>query len=65
MNSEETLTLYSQGKEAWNDWAKRILERRDDSREWEDEARVDFLSQFFQSGDFSGFIFPGQAIRSN
>ena len=62
MNSEEIFTLYSQGQEAWNDWAKRVLARREDSKEWKDEARADFTLCNFGVADFSGFIFPGQAI---
>ena len=62
MNKEETLTLYSQGKGAWNAWAKEILARRDDSQEWRNEAEVDFRSHTFQQcADFSEFIFPGKA----
>ena len=62
MNKEETLALYSQGKDAWNVWAKEILARRDDSQEWSNEAEVDFRSHIFQQyADFSDFIFPGKA----
>ncbi len=62
MNKEETRALYSQGKEAWNAWAKEILVRRDDSQEWRNEAEADFRSHTFpQDADFSGFIFPGRA----
>jgi hypothetical protein len=28
MNKDETLALYTQGKQAWNAWAKEMLERR-------------------------------------
>lgn len=63
MNQEETLALYSQGKEAWNTWAQEVLSRRDDSREWRNEAEADFLFHtFVESADFSGFVFPGYAL---
>ena len=72
MNSEETLALYAQGKEAWNVWAKDMLARRDGSQEWEHEATAFFSSQLrerfievhkknIREVDFSGFIFPGRA----
>ena len=62
MNKEETLALYSQGKEVWNAWAKENLARCDDTQEWRSEAEVDFRSHTFpQDTDFSGFIFPGRA----
>ena len=62
MNKEETLALYSQGKEVWNTWAKEILARRDDTQEWRNEAEADFRSHTFQQYvEFSGFIFPGKA----
>lgn len=28
MNKDETLALYAQGKDAWNAWAKDMLDRR-------------------------------------
>ncbi len=62
MNKEETLALYSQGKEVWNAWAKENLARCDDTQEWRSEAEVDFRSHTFERyADFSGFIFPGKA----
>ena len=62
MNKEETLALYTQGKEAWNAWAKDMLDKRDGSPEWRGTAGVDFVSHAFLDADFSGFIFPGSAL---
>ena len=59
MNKEESLRLYTQGKENWNLWANRMLARREDSEVWKDEAEVDFTSHVFEEVDFSGFVFPG------
>lgn len=53
MNKEETLALYAKGREAWNAWAKEILERRDDSQEWRDKARVDFTDHNFKEPAFT------------
>ena len=59
MNLEETLALYKQGKEAWNAWAKDMLDKRDGSPEWENAARAKFGSRTFEEeADFSGFKFP-------
>ncbi|MCY4385871.1 MAG: pentapeptide repeat-containing protein [Desulfurellaceae bacterium] len=65
MNMEETLALYAQGKEAWNTWANELLARREDSEAWKDAARVEFAPLGFQEVDFSGFIFPGNALFLN
>ena len=36
MDSRETLALYKQGKEGWNEWAKEMLARRDENDpQWE------------------------------
>ncbi len=36
MDSRETLALYKQGKEKWNEWAKEMLARRDENDpQWE------------------------------
>lgn len=61
MNKEESLALYERGKEAWNEWAKEMLARREDSEAWKDTAKTDLASHTFQEADFSGFIFPGEA----
>ena len=31
MDSRETLALYKQGKEAWNEWAREMSARRDEN----------------------------------
>lgn len=62
MNKEETLALYSQGKEVWNTWAKKMLDKRNDSPEWRDAAGASFVSHAFHDADFSGFVFPGYAL---
>jgi len=59
MDIMETRKLYAQGKEAWNDWAKDMLDKRDGSPEWENAAKANFGShEFDQEADFSEFKFP-------
>ena len=74
MDSRETLVLYKQGKEAWNEWAREMLSRRDENDpQWTQAATAffalhaeDFAREFRDhdiavhsgSADFSGFIFP-------
>ena len=71
MDSRETLALYQQGKEAWNEWAREMSARRNENDpQWEQAATAFFSSQLREefrevnkknSGEanFSGFLFPG------
>lgn len=74
MNKDETLKLWAQGKDAWNAWAKEMLERcpatevgacrSDDlaTRDWLIDASADFKKHVFEDeADFVGFIFPATA----
>jgi hypothetical protein len=69
MNHDETLALFAQGKEAWNEWAERMLAERkalEEKGEWLDAARADFTSHSFtEEADFSGLVFPGEARFGN
>ena len=60
MNVDESLRLYKQGREKWNEWADSMLACRENSKAWKDAARVAFGSPIINA-DFSGFIFPGHA----
>ena len=53
MDSRETLALYTQGKEAWNAWAREMSARRDENDpQWEQAATDLFCSAHggFRSG---------------
>lgn len=76
MDSRETLALYKQGKEVWNEWAREMLSRRDENDpQWAQAATAffalhveDFAREFRDhdiavnsgSANFSGFIFPSR-----
>ena len=62
MNKEETLALYSQGKDAWNAWAYNLLEHREESKAWNETAKADFTLCNLGVADFSEFIFPGDVL---
>jgi len=70
MDKEQSLALYKQGREKWNEWANGLLaekKRQEEAGEWEaekekweDEATADFQDHTFdESADFKEFIFPG------
>ena len=74
MNKDDTLKLWAQGKDAWNAWAKEMLERcpatevgacrSDDlaTRDWLIDASADFEKHVFDDeAGFAGFIFPANA----
>lgn len=61
MNKDQSVALYQQGKDSWNEWATEILTRRDDSDEWKEEASADFSFHAFGNAEFSEFVFPGPA----
>ena len=74
MNKEETLALWRKGKDAWNAWAKEMLERcpatevgacrSDDlaTRDWLIDASADFEKHVFEDeAGFAGFIFPANS----
>ena len=63
MNREETLALYIQGREVWNEWAMERLENRDDSEAWRDSSRVDFTGHEFNSTTHQTGT-PGQQRRA-
>lgn len=63
MNRDETLALWEQGPEAWNAWAREMLNRPDKGTgSWTEEASADFRNRTF-NGDacFFATIFPGPA----
>ncbi len=72
MNREESIALYEQGKDAWNEWAEEMLTDRRKlvkTGDWEDQkgvwnysARTDFVDHTFSKiTNFNGFIFPSDA----
>lgn len=80
MDKKESLDLYAKGKDAWNAWAEDLLTRRkcqkprstwmiskhqEESKEWKDEAKVDFTGHNFDIARFSGFIFPDRVLFNN
>jgi uncharacterized protein YjbI with pentapeptide repeats len=67
MNKAETLALFAQGKEAWNEWAERMLaERRalEEKGEWSESVpRNDATKAWFDAAraDFTGHSFTEEA----
>ena len=62
MDKTESLERYNQGRDAWNEWAMEVWERRNDSGQWAEEATANFAGhEFAEDADFQGFIFPGEA----
>ena len=69
VKQHETRELFQQGRDAWNNWADRMLAERaeleasnDELREWHDRAKVQFREgDLVHGSDLSGFVFPGQA----
>ena len=74
MNKQESLELYDQGREAWNNWAEeRLAERKEIETGqlslrtperrmgvWQDSAKADFRGHHFkEDANFENFIFPG------
>ena len=65
MDKAATLQLYHRGREAWNAWARDLLQQRpgDDlvlEQEWESKADVDLSHENFgEDADFRAFEFPG------
>jgi uncharacterized protein YjbI with pentapeptide repeats len=75
MDKIDTIKLFNQGKQKWNQWAdglrddqKTFLKSNDSSHnyakdwllDWEHDAKSDFSEHTFEDdADFSGFIFPG------
>jgi hypothetical protein len=73
MNKEETLKLYTQGKDAWNTWAESLLAERSEMKKagtwelhrsgWFARALVNFEGYLFnQPADFLNVVFPGDAL---
>jgi len=68
MNKQDTLTLFDEGADAWNDWAKQMLcERRElkDARDWIDGGSQDWNDKTRDwhdkaRADFSGHPFPAR-----
>lgn len=57
MNKDESLKLYREGKDAWNEWANSFRDSDDGSY-----MVADFSNQEFDERlNFIGFIFPGEA----
>ena len=71
MNQEETLALYAQGREAWNEWAnERLAERNISNKLWVKTATANFSTKenphtFRHDANFAGFIFPGEVFFDN
>lgn len=51
MDKEQTLALYRQGREAWNEWAKEQLENNDGSEAWRNSSKADFTGHTFDISD--------------
>jgi hypothetical protein len=56
----------AQGKEAWNNWATRMLAEKSPigtDKAWADRARADFRGvNFNEDCIFAGFVFPSQVV---
>lgn len=75
MNKEESLALYEQGKEAWNEWANEMLVKKtkleEDGKLQIDPMRQEDADQITKdwiavsSVDFSGHVFEGDAEFSD
>src|SRR5512132_3160141 len=70
MNKEETLALYARGKDAWNAWAKTMLDQRAEMEAagtWAVGARGDPGNGGTRAwldtakADFAGHLFEGRA----
>lgn len=68
MNKEETLALWRQGKDAWNVWAKDMLDRRAEmkagtcaGRESQSDNRIISERLAAMVADFSGHVFDQHA----
>ncbi len=55
-------------KEPWHMWplddvdGPSLSERQEESKAWRNEAKADFSGHHFAIADFSGFVFPGEAL---
>lgn len=75
MNQEDSLELYAEGREAWNDWVERQLAVRSRlinagewgdnpiTKNWYDEVAVDFTGHIFEGvANFINYQFLGNAV---
>jgi hypothetical protein len=62
MNREDTLLLFSKGRDAWNEWARQAASEIRCGEAAQQAASADFSSDVpLQNANFSGFRFPGLA----
>jgi Pentapeptide repeats (9 copies) len=76
MNNEQSIALYEQGKDAWNEWAEEMIAEnkrlgqidgwtRQKSNKMYQNTLTNFTAfNFYTDVDFSGFIFPGPTYFS-
>ena len=63
MDSEESVKKFELGKDAWNAWAKDLLDRSERDEKWCKEARVNFVVYSFDTdANFREFVFPHIAL---
>ena len=72
MNRKETIQLHERGADAWNEWAKALLDEKQhldasadttalDLRNWQLRATADFSGHSFEATTlFTGLRFPGR-----
>jgi hypothetical protein len=73
VNKEESLALFAEGRDAWNEWAReKQVERaaleqvgtwNEEEQAWHEAAETDFSDhEFDEDADFTSFVSPGMAV---